>query len=145
MSAPSTKRALLVLSYAMERAFGTDPTHGSDPGLVLAMCLHREHFDAEQERYAALAAVGHTVVVAFSGASGDLPPGVHAVVFERDDPRVRDWVLALVLGPYASALVAHDQQSLAAGELSLEGSRVFAARWTFRRPDALAAARTQLA
>lgn len=141
----STKRALLVLSHAMERAFDSDLTGGDGPGLVIGMFQHREHFDVERHRYAALAAAGHTVVVGFSGSTADLPRGVHAVPFERDDRRTSDWVLVLVRGAYASALVAHDVRALAPGELTLEGSRVFTASWTFLRSAALEHAGRQLA
>lgn len=140
---PATKRSLLILSHAMERAFDLGRAGGT--GLVLGTFQRREHFDVERDRYAALAEVGHLVVVGFVGAVDDLPPGVHGVAFGPDDPRAADWILVLVRGAYATALVAQDARTLATGELTLEASRSFDARWTFSREAALEDARVQLA
>lgn len=142
------KRALLVVSHAMERAFdtgsGTGAAAGGTRGLVIGLFQRRDYFDVEAGRYAALAAAGHTVVVGFAGSIDGLPAGVHGVAFPPDDPRARDWVLVLVQGAYATSLVAWDMLDLAAGEMTLEASRLFAARWTFQRKVALEEARTQL-
>ncbi|MCW2606686.1 MAG: Response regulator PleD [Frankiales bacterium] len=140
----ATKRALLVLSHAMERAFDTAPPTGDRPGLVLGLFQLREHFDVEAARYASLAAAGHTVVVAFGGGVDDLPAGVHAVALPEGDPRRLDWVLVAVRGAYVTALVATDVRTLSPSELTLEASRSFLARWTFRRRLALVDAREQL-
>ncbi len=137
-----SKRTLLVVSHAMERAFAhADPV---TPGLVLALFQRREYFDIEAPAYAALAAMGNTVVVGFAGSSDGLPPGVHTVVFDEDDPRARDWVLVLVRGDHATSLVAADTFALAAGELTLQASRLFHARQTFGRTQALVDAHEQL-
>jgi diguanylate cyclase (GGDEF)-like protein len=143
LAVSATKRSLLVLSHAMERAFDTAPT-AERPGLVVGLFQRRDHFDLEAERYAALAAAGHTVVVAFAGSTAGVPPGVHAVSFPEGDPRCLDWVLITVRGAYVTALVATDARTLTPSERTLEASRSFAAWWTFRRPLALAAAREQL-
>lgn len=140
----ATKRALLVLSHAMERAFDTAPPTGDRAGLVLAWFQLREHFDVEAERYASLAAAGHTVVVAFAGSTDDLPSGVHAVQLPADDVRAQDWILVTVRDAYATALIAHDVRTINPSELTLEASRSFSARWTFRRARALQDARAQL-
>jgi diguanylate cyclase (GGDEF)-like protein/PAS domain S-box-containing protein len=145
-SSSSTKRALLVLSHAMERAFDTvaqDP-HDGAPGLVIGLFQRREYFDVEASRYAALAAAGHTVIVGLAGSSSGMPAGVHAVTFTDQDPRGDQWVLMLVRGAYATSLVAHDTFDLSTGEITLQGSRLFHAEWTFHRQVALAEARTCL-
>lgn len=146
MPRPATKRALLVVSHAMERAFDAVPAgpEGGRPGVVFGLFQRREYFDVEADRYAALAAAGHTVVVGFTGRSDGLPAGVHGVTFNVDDPRAHDWVVILVRGAYATAIVAQDTHDLSAGELTLEASRLFDAVWTFRRRTALGEARTQL-
>ncbi len=141
---PATKRSLLVLSHAMERAFDA-PVDLREPGLVIGLFQRREHFDVEAERYAALASSGHTVLVGFAGSTEGLPPGVHAVAFAEDSPLARAWVLVLVRGPYATSLDAEDQRDLAAGEGTFEASRLFEATWTFRRNVALGAAAHWLA
>ncbi len=140
---PATKRSLLVLSHAMERAFDA-PTEGEEPGLVIALFQRREHFDIEAARYAALAAQGHIVLLGFVGDTTGLPPGVHAVSLAEDSLLARSWVLALVRGPYATSLDAEDLRDLAVGETTFEASRLFAARWTFRRSVALSSAADRL-
>lgn len=143
----ATKRALLVLSHALERAFDTAGSQDAPeaPGLVIGLFQRREYFDVEAERYALLAAAGHTVIVGFVGSTDGLPPGVQAVQFDPDDPRGLQWVLVLVRGAHASALVATDSRDLSAGELTLQSSRLFDARWTLRRQQACDEGRTQVA
>lgn len=144
---PTTKRALLVLSHAMERAFDEASDEGSvsAAGLIIGLFQRREYFDVEYDRYASLAAAGHTVIVGFSGSAAGMPPGVHAVTFDEDDPLAADWVLLLCRASYATALVATDVRDLSMGEMTLEASRLFSARWTFRRDLAAQEARAQLA
>lgn len=145
LAVPATKRSLLALSHAMERAFDIADQPASSPALLLGLFQRREYFDVEAARYAAMAAAGSCVVVGFAGSTKGLPPGVHAVGFTEEDPRSRDWVLIAVKGAYASSLVAKDARDLAPGELTLESARLFQARWTFQRPQALADAQNQLA
>lgn len=144
LTVPATKRSLLTLSHAMERAFDIADQPASSPALVLGLFQRREYFDFEAARYAAMAAGGTCVVVGFAGSTDDLPPGVHAVAFAEDDPRSREWVLVAVKGAYASSLVATDARDLAPGEMSLESARLFQARWTFQRGQALTDAQLQL-
>lgn len=141
---PATKRSLLVLSHAMERAFDAPVDH-NEPGLVIGLFQRREHFDVEAERYAALASAGHIVLVGFVGSTENLPPGVHAATFPEDSPLAGAWVLVLVRGPYATSLDAEDMRDLAAGEATFEASRLFEATWTFRRKVALGVAVHRLA
>jgi diguanylate cyclase (GGDEF)-like protein len=141
---PATKTCLVTLSHAMERAFDRTEQPPSTPALVVALFQRREYFDVEAARYAALAAAGTCVVVGFTGSTQGVPPGVHAVGFAAEDPRSKIWVLIAVKGSYASSLVAEDARDLAPGELSLEAARLFQARWTFQRQQALADAHLQL-
>lgn len=127
-SRPVTKRSLLVLSHAMERAFDR-----GDPGLVLALFQERRHFDVEAERYAGLAGAGNAVVVAFAGPVDDVPPGVHAVQLAVDDPLCRTWALVLLSAALGTSLRAEDTLRLAPGEETLQASRLFDAAWTFDR------------
>ncbi len=132
---PASKRSLLVLSHAMERAFDTGAG-----GLVIALFQERRHFDVEAGRYAALAAGGSAVVVAFSGPVDDLPDGIVGVALGEDDPLRREWTLVLLAGELGTALVAHDTERLLPGEESLQASRAFSASWSFRRRPAAAEA-----
>ncbi len=140
----ATKRTLVTLSHAMERAFDIAEQPISSPALVLGLFQRREYFDVEVARYAAMAAAGTCVIVGFAGSTQGLPPGVHAVAFAEDDPRSREWVLIAIKGAYASSLVATDVRDLAPGEMSLEAARLFEARWTFQRLPALADAQQKV-
>jgi diguanylate cyclase (GGDEF)-like protein len=114
-------------------------------GLLLALFQRREYLEVESERYGALAAAGHLVVVGAVGPLPRLPPGVHGVTIGDADLRARSWLLLAVRGPYASLLEAHDEQDIAPGETTLEAGRLFTARWSVRRDVVLARVRTELA
>ncbi len=145
-SAPSTKRALLAISHAMERAFEANRSipESDRSGLVVSLFQRRPYFDVEAERYAALAAEGTLVIVAFAGSTAGLPAGVHGVSLDHDDPRARQWTLLMISGGYATYLQARDLQDLSEWEATFEASRMFRARWSFRRDVALDEARTQV-
>ena len=140
-----TKRSLLVLSHAMERAFAV-PVTGDAPecGLILALFQRREYFDIEAHRYAALAAAGDTVIVGFTGSTAGMPAGVHAVRFEPGEEPATDWVLVMCRAGYGTSLIAQDLKDLSPAEVTLESGRLFRARWTFRRATAITDARHQL-
>jgi len=149
LSTVASKRALLVVSHAMERAFhdlyagaptglpAPDLLDEADTGLLIAYFQRREYFDIEAERYGALAARGHTVVVAFAGLVDALPDGVTAVQLSEDDDEAQDWVLAVVRGGYAATLAARDIHQLSSAEATFESSRLFMSWSTMRRHLAL--------
>ena len=143
---PTTKRSLVVLCHAMERAFmvSNDGCSAGMPGLVLGLFQRREYFDVEADRYAAFAAAGDTVIVGFSGSAAGIPDGVNVVTFEPNDPLAAQWALVLCRGSYGTSMVASDMGNFSPGEMTLESSRLFAARWTFQRAVAVADARQQL-
>ena len=132
-----TKRSLLVLSHALERTFDHPHDAKAAPGLVIGMFQRREYFDIEQARYTELAAKGHVTLVAFAGSIENLPEDVHAVQLSPQEPGADDWVLSLVRGAFAGSLVARDVHALGTGEITLEASRLFQARWGLRRHLAL--------
>lgn len=145
----ASKRALLVVSHAMERAFHDVYTGASadllagpaldaaDTGLLIGYFQRREYFNREAARYAALAAKGHTIVVAFTGHVDSLPDGVTAVQLSDDDEEAQDWVVAVVRGGYAATLTARDLHKLSSAEATLESSRLFMSWSTMRRQLAL--------
>lgn len=134
-----SKRSLRVLSHAMERAVGLDrdtPT-GSADRLVLASFQRPEYFDAEAERYAALAAAGTTVVASFVGRPGPVPPGVAVAALSPDDPLGQLWALIVLDGDLGVALVARDgSQLVKGGGHTMEQRRSFTAHWSFHRHEA---------
>ncbi len=158
LSTVTTKRALLVASHAMERAFddvhaggriGLDPVRapghdGAGTGLLIGCFQRREYFDLEASRYADLAARGHTVIVAFTGSVDSLPAGVTAVSLSPDDALANNWVLAMVKGAFAASLNARDIHELSATEATLEASRLFMSWSTLRRHLALEVARAHV-
>jgi len=146
----TTKRTLVVLSHAFERAFAEPATEGAADagearGLLLAQFQRREHLEVELARYGALAAAGHVVVVGAAGPLPELPPGVHGVTIDDGDARTSWWLVLAVRGPYASLLEARDEHDLVPGEMTLEASRAFAAQWTVDRRTVLGRARAELA
>jgi diguanylate cyclase (GGDEF)-like protein len=154
----ATKRALLVASHAMERAFqdlGTGEVSGTRPpgatsrlatdqGLLIAFFQRREYFDLEASRYEALAAQGHTVIVAFTGSVDSVPAGITAVSLPPDDVCANDWVLTMVRGGFAATLTAHDLHQLSPTETTLEASRLFTSWTTMQRRLALENTRKHL-
>lgn len=158
LSKVTTKRALLVASHALERAFEDVNVSGastngdgpparcevSDEGLIIGFFQRREYFDVEAARYAALAAHGHTVIVAFTGSTGTVPDGVTAVSLADDDPRAGDWVLTLVRGAFAATLSARDIHQISVSEATFQASRLFLSWSTLRRHLALGGTRAHL-
>jgi len=162
LSTVTTKRALLVASHAMERAFhdvsvgqpsgqpsGQDlqDPHSlpmADTGLLIGYFQRREYFDHEAKRYAALAEMGHTIIVAFTGPVDSLPDGVTAVQLSSHEEAAKDWVLSMVRGGFAATLTARDIHQLSAVEATLEASRLFMSWSTMRRHLALEDTRAHL-
>ena len=155
-AAVTSKRSLLVISHAMELAFEdaaigdevsstTDSAAAGidvvDEGLVIGFFQRRVYFDIEAARYAALAAQGHTVIVAFTGTVDAVPDGVTAVSLSGQDSRAGDWVVSLVRGAFAATLSARDIHQLTALEETLEAARLFHSWSTLRRHLALAGTR----
>lgn len=150
LSSTTTKRALRVASHAMEVAFQDVSTDrgpaadvgelgdaDGDVGLVIGFFQRREYFDVEASRYAAMADVGHTVIVAFNGSIEGLPTGVTAVSLADDDPERGSWVLTMVRGAFAATLSARDIQQLSAYATTLEASRMFVSWTTLQRDVAV--------
>jgi diguanylate cyclase (GGDEF)-like protein len=143
--ATTTKRAMLVLSHAMERAFETAGSDlPEDRGLVVALFQRREYFDVEAARYLALSQSGHTVIVGFTGSVDGVPEELHVVSLDDDEVRAREWVVLLVRGAYATSLVATDAAELSRGEMTIQASRVFRSRWRFDRNAVLVEVREYL-
>jgi diguanylate cyclase (GGDEF)-like protein len=118
-----------------------DGTSATQTSFALALFQRRAYFDLEAARYAAFAAAGATVVVGFPGDVGNLPSGVHGIDLSKRDELLDSWVLIVLNGSLAAAMVAVDDHGLIEGGDSIEDSRSFIARWTFRREDTVEAFR----
>lgn len=118
-----------------------DGTSAAHTSFVLALFQRRAYFELEAARYAAFAAAGATVVVGFPGDVDNLPNGIHGVDLSRRDELSDSWVLIVVNGSLSAAIVAVDDHGLIDGGDSIEASRSFVARWTFRRHETVEAFR----
>ncbi len=131
----SSKRLLVALSHAIEKAVMSGPTES--PTVVVALFQKLEYFDRERDVYARMAAAGLVVVVGFVREEAhETPPGVHVVLLSNDEPLADEWTV-VAMGPRAGAfLVATDQHRFDPHERDFEASRQFAGRWGFSRVQA---------
>lgn len=143
-----SKRSVSAISEAMKRSFasaiGADLVDGvpiEGTSVVIALFQRRAYFELEAARYGAFAAAGATVVVGFPGPTDGLPMGVVGVDLSARDELIDSWVLIVVNGSLAAAMVAVDDHGFVDGGESIEDSRSFIARWTFRRDDTVTAMR----
>lgn len=144
---PISKRSVVALSEAMKRSFAsaiaTDLiSRGTDdsPSFVIAIFQHRAYFDLEAARYGAFAAAGAKVIVGYPGCPRQLPKGMVGVDIANRDELHDSWVLVVLNRSLAAALVAVDDHGMVDGA-TIESSRSFVARWTFRRQEATEAFR----
>ncbi|HUY05961.1 MAG TPA: GGDEF domain-containing protein [Acidimicrobiales bacterium] len=150
-SSPSrllTKRSVIAIGEAMKRSFASaiatdliEGTSNSQTSFILALFQRRAYFELEAARYAAFAATGATVVVGFPDAVNDLPKGIYGIDLSKRDELIDSWVLIVLNGSLSAAIVAVDDHGLVDGGGSIEASRSFVARWTFRREDTVEAFR----
>lgn len=143
-----SKRGVGAICEAMKRSFASSIAgdlvggeSGAHPNFVLALFQRRAYFELESARYAAFAAAGATVVVGFPDDVDNLPKGIYGIDLSKRDELVDSWVLIVLNGSLSAALVAVDDHGLVEGGDSIEGSRSFVVRWTFRREDAIEAFR----
>ncbi|HUY07156.1 MAG TPA: hypothetical protein VMU99_07850, partial [Acidimicrobiales bacterium] len=132
----------------MKRSFASaiagdfvEGTSNLQSSFILALFQRRAYFELEARRYAAFAATGATVVVGFPGDVGGLPKGIQGIDISKREELVDSWVLIVLNGSLSAAMVAVDDHGLVEGGDSIEGSRSFVARWTFRREDTVEAFR----
>jgi len=150
-SSPSrwlSKRSVGAICEAMKRSFASaiagdfvEGTSNLQSSFILALFQRRAYFELEARRYAAFAATGATVVVGFPGDVGGLPKGIQGIDISKREELVDSWVLIVLNGSLSAAMVAVDDHGLVEGGDSIEGSRSFVARWTFRREDTVEAFR----
>lgn len=150
-SAPSrwlSKRSVGAICEAIKQSFAaalaSDFLLGdadTESSFVLALFQRRAYFELEAARYAAFAAAGATVVVGFPGARDGLPAGIQAIDLTGREELLDSWVLIVLNGTLAAAMVAVDDHGLIEGGESIEQSRSFIARWTFRREETVEAFR----
>lgn len=130
-----TKRSLVTLSHAIERAALAAENDG--PVVVMAMFQRLPYFERERLVYGKLGVRADVVVAGFVA---DHRPGlmaaVHPVLLNPDEPSALEWSVVVLSRSMGAYLVAYDEQRAAADGSTLEGARLFAARWGFRRADA---------
>ncbi len=146
-----SKRSLVLLAEAVKRSFASAVASdllddsGRPPGLLIGLFQRRAYFDLERIRYGGLAAAGATVAVGVAEGMVDVPPGVHGLDLSGRSELDRTWALVAVCGSLGAAIVGVDEGRLLPGAPSLEAARTFSVSWTFRRREAVDAARQLLA
>lgn len=120
----ATKGALFAVSRSIEALAG-QLAAGGDPFAIVALFEDASYFAFERRRYARLADAG-TVIVGFVGAGSevDLPPGVHHLDVDPDEPRSQEWSVLVLAPAVAAGLVATDLHTAVASR-SLERGRLF--------------------
>ncbi len=136
MTSALTKRLLVTISHAIEQ-FAVGSARADEPVVVIAMFQKLSYFEREVEMYRRIAARASVTVI---GLVEDLPPalpaGISHVLLSADEELATEWSVT-VLTPHSGAtVVALDTESVDPDTVSLEGGRLFAGRWSFRREDA---------
>ncbi len=147
----TSKRSLVVVAEAMKRSLASGlacdllDSPGQPVALLIGLFQRRAYFEQEAVRYGALAAAGATVVVGCADGTPELPSLVHGLDLRGRPELARAFVLVTICGAFAAALVGVDDGGLVERGVTIEGSRTFVARWTFRRREAVDSARQLLA
>ncbi len=126
----------MALSHAMEQAALAAAEDG--PMVVIALFQRKPYFARERavyERIARVAAVTLIGLVAEDAPS--LPDGVSLVLLDDKEELAREWTVVVLTPRWGSVLVAHDREEVEAGAATMESGRIFSARWSYRRDDAL--------
>ncbi|WP_199442777.1 DICT sensory domain-containing protein [Umezawaea beigongshangensis] len=132
-----TKRALVIVSHAVERA-ALAGLRG-EPSVVIAMFQRLPYFEREREVYARIAELATTTVVGLvDGDRSDLPHGVVPVVLREDEALAREWSVVVLTPAFGATVVAQDLEDVGDAGGSIEASRLFHGRWGFRRDEAYA-------
>lgn len=137
---PMLKKTLVTLSHAIEQAALGPAVDG--PVVVIALFQRLPFFDRERETYSRLAAHADVVVVGFVDDFRPALSGrIHPVLLDLDEPLAREWTVVVATPQMGAYLVAYDEETVAAGERTLENGRLFGGRWGFGRAGAHAEVR----
>ncbi|RZT83462.1 diguanylate cyclase/two-component system sensory protein [Pseudonocardia sediminis] len=127
-----TKRSLIAVSHAIERAVLASPVDG--PTVVIGLFQRMEYFERERSVYRDLAEAGVRVAVGFCDAPAhDLPDGVEQVALDPSEALVDEWAIVALSDSAGAFLVATDRHEFDPDARSLEAGRRFLARWGFSR------------
>lgn len=132
---PMVKKTLVTLSHAIEQAALS--AAGDGPVVVVALFQRLPFFERERAVYDRLAARADVVVVGFvDDFRPTLSGRIHPVLLDLDEPLAREWTVVLGTPQMGAYLVAHDEETVAPGERTLEAGRLFQGRWAFSRAGA---------
>ncbi|MFI5837266.1 DICT sensory domain-containing protein [Micromonospora sp. NPDC051300] len=130
-----TKRSLVAVSHAIERAALTEAEDG--PLVVFALFQRLPYFERERTVYQRLAGrAAVTVVGMVGGPPPDLPDGVYGVALDEAEELAREWSVVALTPRFGATLVAYDRGEVTPAA-TLESGRLFEGRWGFRRDAAL--------
>lgn len=131
-----TKRTLVTISHAIERAALAAAEDG--PMVVFALFQRLPYFDRERQVYARIASrAAATVVGLVADQTPEMPAGTSPVVLDDKEELAREWTVVVLTPRFGATLVADDLERVRAGATTLESGRLFDARTSFRRDDAL--------
>ncbi|MEV4347717.1 DICT sensory domain-containing protein [Actinoplanes sp. NPDC049596] len=131
-----TKRTLVTISHALERSALAAAEDG--PMLVFALFQRLPYFERERRVYTEIASrAAATVVGLVADQTPELPAGAQAVLLDEKDELAREWTVVVLTPRFGALLVAYDLERFQPGAASLESGRLFEARTTFRRDEAL--------
>lgn len=131
---PTTKRSLVAVSHAIERAVLAAPH--AEPTIVLALFQRMDYFERERATYERIARTGARVAVGFCDSDHALPDTVAGVAIDPAEALVNEWSVVAVTPDAGAFLVATDQHTIEPGAPSLEAGRRFRSRWGFSRVQA---------
>ncbi|MFG1992473.1 DICT sensory domain-containing protein [Actinoplanes sp. NPDC048988] len=131
-----TKRTLVTASHAIERAALAAAEDG--PMVVFALFQRLPYFERERRVYESIAGRAAATVVGLVGDQVPEPPaGAEAVLLDEKDDLAREWTVVVLTPRFGAVLVAYDLEQFQAGAATLESGRLFEARTSFRRDEAL--------
>jgi hypothetical protein len=131
-----TKRTLVTVSHALERAALAAAEDG--PMVVFALFQRLPYFERERRVYTEIAGrAAATVVGLVAEQMPDVPPGTNPVLLDEKEELAREWTVVVLTPRFGALLVAYDLEQFQAGAATLESGRLFDARTSFRRDDAL--------
>ncbi|MDZ5442942.1 DICT sensory domain-containing protein [Micromonospora sp. 4G57] len=131
----STKRSLVAVSHAIERAALATAEDG--PLVVFALFQRRPYFARERAVYERIAASAAVTVVGMVGPPPpELPAGAYGVMLDEAEELAREWTVVALTPRFGATLVAYDRGEVAPA-VSLEAGRLFEGHWGFRRDEAL--------
>jgi diguanylate cyclase (GGDEF)-like protein len=131
-----TKRSLITVSHAIERAAVASVATRDEPVVLVAMFQRPLFFDRERASYRELARTTTLTVVGVVDDRPDVPPGTEGIALTPDEPLAAEWSVVMLTPRAGAVLVATDREDVVPGEATIEKGRVFDGWFSFQRGHA---------